>query len=187
VNLLNAGCGTHYAAGWVNTDVWVNEETTPDVLVDPGGRYPFEDDTFDAIYLGHVLEHIPWPEVPAFLREMGRIAKPGAAMLAVGPDTVRTLSLWRENRIPDWLLEAVIEHQQVDPEDPQVPFWPGAAHHWNCHEARVAEVLAHVGFTSITPVSEEICDRWSDPHVAGIDWPVVGWAQWQFALRFNAY
>ena len=31
--LLNVGCGTHYIDGWVNTDVWEDHSTTPDVLV----------------------------------------------------------------------------------------------------------------------------------------------------------
>lgn len=189
MKLLNAGCGTHYAKGWVNTDVWVNEETTPDVVVDPGGVYPFDDDTFDAVFLGHVLEHVPWPEVPTFLREMSRIAKPGAPMLAVGPDSVRTLQLWREGRIPDWLIEAVLEHQEIDPEDPSVPFWPGAAHHWNCHEERVVKVLTHVGFQQMCSVADLLpyTDGWRDPDVRAINWPVTGWAGWQFAVRFTNY
>jgi SAM-dependent methyltransferase len=189
VKLLNAGCGTHYAKGWVNSDVWVNHETQPDVVVDPGGRYPFADNTFDGVFLGHVLEHVPWPQVPAFLREMHRIAKPDAHMLAVGPDTVRTLELWRAGSAPDWLLEAVIEHQDIDPEDPSVPFWPGASHHWNCHEDRVIAVLDHVGFQGIHSVADRLptTTGWHDPYEKRITWPVTGWANWQFAIRFTNY
>ena len=83
---LNVGCGTHYATGWVNTDVWEDHGTKPDVLVEAGKPYPFEDNSFDAIFLGHVLEHMDWSDVGGFLEDMNRIAKPDAPVLAVGQD-----------------------------------------------------------------------------------------------------
>jgi len=83
MKLLNVGCGTHYAQGWVNADTWETDDTKPDVKVTPGQPYPFEDNTFDAIYMGHVLEHIPWLEVSTFLKDMQRIAKPNAPILKV--------------------------------------------------------------------------------------------------------
>ena len=33
MKLLNVGCGTHYAQGWVNADTWETEDTRPDVKV----------------------------------------------------------------------------------------------------------------------------------------------------------
>jgi predicted SAM-dependent methyltransferase len=52
-NLLNAGCGTWYADGWVNTDTWEDDNTKPDIVVKAGEPYPFPDNHFDAIFLGH--------------------------------------------------------------------------------------------------------------------------------------
>ena len=113
MKLLNAGCGTHYAQGWVNTDVWENEETKPDIRVEPGKPYPFEDNTFDAVFMSHVLEHIEWAEVPVFINDMSRVAKPGVPMLIVCPDVFKTIKLWGEKRLPWWLVEAVLEHQHM--------------------------------------------------------------------------
>ena len=186
MNLLNAGCGTHYAKGWVNTDVWENEETKPDIRVKPGEPYPFPDDHFDAVFMGHVIEHIDWPSLPAFLMEMTRVAKPDAPMLLVGPDVYRTIQLWHENKQPWWLVESVMEHQEVAPEHlKNHEWWDGATHHWNCHEQRVADLLSQLGFTEIQSVSEQMPsgNNWPDPECKWLIWPVVQKADWQFGLR----
>ena len=189
VKLLNAGCGTHYAKGWVNTDVWENEETRPDVLVELNKPYPFEDNTFDAVYLGHVLEHLDWRRVLDFLRDMVRIAKPGAPILIVGPDARRALNLWKRDRCPEWLLHSIMEHQEVVA-DYQAKWWDGAVHCWNCHEQRVLDVAAAAGIQGLLSVSDTVlrtCGtrNWNDP-ATGIDWPVVSYADWQFAVRGQA-
>lgn len=186
MNLLNAGCGTHYAKGWVNTDVWENEETRPDIRVVPGEPYPFPDNHFDAVFMGHVIEHIDWPSLPAFLMEMTRVAKPDAPMLLVGPDVYRTLHLWHENKQPWWLVESVLEHQEVIPDRSSgIEWWDGATHHWNCHEQRVADLLSQLGFTDIGSVSDLIPsgNDWRDPEIEELVWPVVQKADWQFGIR----
>lgn len=186
--LLNAGCGTHYAKGWVNTDVWENEDTRPDVRVQPGKPYPFEDDTFDAIFLGHVIEHIDWPLLPAFLLDMGRIAKPGAPMLVVGPDVYRTIQQWRDGREPWWMVQSVLEHQDVKAENlSSDEIWDGATHHWNCHEGRVVTLVSSLGFPNVAMVTDVIPNgnEWQDCEDNRIVWPIVAKASWQCAVRFN--
>ena len=191
MNLLNAGCGTHYANGWVNTDVWSSDTTKPDVVVAPGEPYPFEENYFDGVFLGHVLEHIPWPEVPAFLDDISRVTKPGAPILVVGPDVYKTIQRWANRQEPWWMVESVLEHQDRNwqPER-EGEWWDGAHHHWNCHEARVEKLLNGMGFTNITNVYEDIPNdangkSWFDA-VTDITWPVVGKYYWQLAFRcFN--
>ena len=183
---LNVGCGTHYAHGWVNTDVWSDDTTRPDVITTPGKPYPFEDNSADAIYMGHVLEHIPWPQVGDFLHDMKRIAKPGAPILVVGPDVWRTIQRWRDGQEPWWMVVSALEHQdnhfQPGPKD---DLWLGAAHHWNCHESRVLDVLRTCGFADIKSMTDVIPNNiggsvWEDEN--GIAWPVVAKWHWQFAL-----
>lgn len=186
MKLLNAGCGTHYANGWTNVDVWEGENTTPDVKVNPGEPYPFEDNTFDAVYLGHVLEHIPWPEVPVFLKDIQRVAKPGASIMVVGPDIFKTIQRWKDGAEPWSMVLATIEHQDRNwqPER-EHEWWDGAHHHWNCHEERVADLLNKMGFTNIKNVFNKIPDdpngkSWLDT-TSNIEWPVVGKYFWQLA------
>lgn len=182
---LNAGCGTHYAKGWVNTDVWEDELTKPDVVVKPGEPYPFDDDTFDAVYMGHVLEHISWLEVPAFLVDMRRIAKPGAQFLLTGPDVLRTIERWSKKQEPWEMVLSALEHQDIRDTD-NASWWDGAAHHWNCHHERVWKLLESSGFTNLVDMYEQIPNNplgtsWHDK-ANNITWPVVGKYYWQFAI-----
>ena len=189
MKLLNAGCGTHYANGWVNTDVWESPTTTPDIKVTPNEPYPFEDNTFDAIFLGHVVEHIRWDDVAFFMRDMQRIAKPGAPFLLVGPDVYKTIKLWKEGTQPWWMIESVLEHADMNFQpDRENEWWDGAHHHWNCHEKRVEGLLEGLGFTDIKNVFDDIPNdaqgkEWVEEST-GITWPVVGKYYWQLAYRF---
>lgn len=185
MNLLNAGCGTHYAKGWVNTDTWVTADTKPDVQVKPGEPYPFDENHFDAVFLGHVLEHIPWKEVPAFLDDMKRISKPGAQFLICGPDVHRTIKRWAQGQEPWDMVLSVMEH--LDFQDTNVPglkWWDGAHHHWNCHHERVWNLLTKTGFASLVDAVDLIPknplgEKWANN---GIEWPVVGHWHWHFAI-----
>lgn len=192
MKLLNAGCGTHYADGWVNTDSWEEANTRPDVKVVPGEPYPFPDNHFDAVYLGHVLEHIDWSDVPAFLLDMNRVAKTGAPILIVGPDVLKTIQLWKEGKEPWHMVLSTMEHQDVNYQpDREHEWWDGATHHWNCHNQRVLELLEDIGFTDISDVYDYIPNNpsgkeWYD-QVTDITWPVVGKHHWQFALMVRAF
>lgn len=190
MNLLNAGCGTHYAQGWVNVDVWSSDTTKPDVVAKPGEPYPFEDNYFDAVFLGHVIEHIPWPEVPAFLTDISRVAKPNAPILVVGPDVYKTIKRWKDGEEPWWMIESVMEHQDINHQpDREHEWWDGALHHWNCHEKRVEKLLGAVGFRNIENVFDSIPNdpygkTWWDEKNQ-ITWPVVGKYWWQLAFLCN--
>lgn len=186
MNLLNAGCGTHYAKGWVNVDIWSDDTTTPDIVVDPGSPYPFDDNYFDAVFLGHVLEHIDWKSVPVFLQDMRRIAKPGAHFLIVGPDIIKTIHRWKDGHEPWEMVLSTLEHQDVNHQPGKTDWWDGATHHWNCHHQRVWTLLESCGFNGLTDMFDEIPNNphmtnWTDKKL-GITWPVVGKWHWQFAI-----
>ena len=183
---LNAGCGTHYAKGWLNTDVWDDGLTTkPDVKVGPNEPYPFGDNYFEAVFLGHVLEHIPWPQVPSFLSEMKRISKPNAPFLVCGPDVLRTIKRWSQGQEPWHMVLSTMEHQHINTQPGREHlWWDGAHHHWNCHHERVWELLSECGFIEMQDVFNVIPKNpggssWSNN---GIKWPVVGHWHWHFAI-----
>lgn len=191
MNLLNAGCGTHYAKGWVNCDVWSSGTTKPDVVVEAGKPYPFPDAHFDAIYLGHVIEHIDWRDVPGFLLDMRRIAKPGAPILIVGPDVLKTIQRWAQGNEPWEMVLSTMEHQEhnYQPER-ESEFWDGATHHWNCHHKRVWDVLENLGFVGMEDYFDRIPNntsmRWWKDDLTGINWPVVSKWHWQFSIHCRA-
>lgn len=42
-----------------------------------GGKFPFHNNEFDYVICSHVLEHVPWSELPQFISELQRVAKSG--------------------------------------------------------------------------------------------------------------
>ena len=75
MNILDTGCGKHKTPGAIGLDC--NPKTDADVIhnldVFP---YPFKDNEFDVIVGNQVIEHVQ--DVLAVMRELYRIAKPGA-------------------------------------------------------------------------------------------------------------
>lgn len=60
---------------------------------DADGRLPFDDATFDAVVSIEVVEHVEDPF--AFLRELARIAKPGASVIVTTPNVLNANSRLR--------------------------------------------------------------------------------------------
>ena len=95
---LNLGCGGHKAEGpngSTSTSTCVCEhpecvDANPDLVCDIRSL-PYDDGSVDAIYCGHVLEHLPEPEVIAVLREMRRVLKSDGRLGIVGPDYDRAV------------------------------------------------------------------------------------------------
>lgn len=65
---LHVGCGGQKIPGWDNHDFDLDVTKTP---------LPFADQSFDAGFASHVLEHISGPDMLRFLTEIHRILKPG--------------------------------------------------------------------------------------------------------------
>lgn len=81
---LNFGCGTRIAAGWENIDFFAQLPSVKAInLLRP---LPYEDNTFDAVYSSHVLEHFSKKEATRILRECHRVLKSGGILRTVLPD-----------------------------------------------------------------------------------------------------
>lgn len=79
---LDLGCGPHKFPGSVGLDLVPLDSV--DVVHDMNSYpYPFEADTFDAIRLIHVIEHLQ--SVVKTMEEIHRIAKPNAVVTIVTP------------------------------------------------------------------------------------------------------
>ena len=76
---LNIGCGTRptIGEGWINADHIDGKDV--DHFFDAQSKWPFEDDTFKAIYCSHMVEHLSDPM--AFFKEAYRVLAEGGCML----------------------------------------------------------------------------------------------------------
>lgn len=153
---LNLGCGDYYVDGWVNIDSAENSKVRPDMVHDVSLGLPFDDDTADAVYAGHLLEHLPVEAVVPLLREVARVAGSSPVCL-VGPDVTLT---WRHKR---GMMTAVVDGEKR---------WDGDHHQWGCTGEAVLFAARLAGLdASLVPIGE----------LPG-SWPVVDRAPWQFAV-----
>lgn len=75
----------HYFENWVNVDA--NFITAKiDIWADFTGRLPFNDDTVEAFYSHHVIEHLPDVGLPFHFAELFRCLKPGGVIRVGGPN-----------------------------------------------------------------------------------------------------
>lgn len=169
---VNVGCGPHRApAPWINVDLVDEGDVHPDVVAREPLRplAAWDAETVDAVYLGHVLEHVAWDMVPVFLEHVVWRLRPGGRLCVVGPDVWRTIRGAARGEWPWSLVDEVVEA----PQDRPGMVGPGGRHQWNCSEARVAAALEAAGLAA-RPAAV-------DPQeLAG--WPVVSFAVWQCAV-----
>lgn len=58
-----------------------------DIVADLNGPLPLTSDEFDGVFSQFCLEHISWRNLPALLKEIHRVLKPGGMAVAVVPNT----------------------------------------------------------------------------------------------------
>jgi predicted SAM-dependent methyltransferase len=91
--MLNVGAGRFRHRDWINVDLkvsslsidWRDSDINHDLL--SYTLLPFHDDTVDAIYSSHTMEHISQDAVDFFFVDAKRILKPGAIMRISVPNT----------------------------------------------------------------------------------------------------
>ena len=191
---VNVGCGPYRAPEpWVNLDAHRGHGVDPDILVDDPMQPLDGIDDIERVYLGHVLEHIPWPDVPAFLQHIEASIPSGAEVCIVGPDVLRIIQRWSRGLDPEgWLL---VESCMENPWDrcygdegygtmpssaecgweEKEPRWKHARHWWNCYEQRLLyAVHVYTGFVDVEsqPITVDALGSW----------PLVAHTQWQCAV-----
>ncbi|HEV8441089.1 MAG TPA: methyltransferase domain-containing protein, partial [Methylomirabilota bacterium] len=55
-------------------------------VLDARSKLPFKDETFELLYASHILEHIPWYQTDATLKEWTRVLRPGGKLQIWVPD-----------------------------------------------------------------------------------------------------
>lgn len=84
----------------------------PDILADMGDL-PFVDDSVDAIWASHVLEHCAMGKVPGVLAEWLRVLKPGRRAIIRVPDFDYVAKYWLTGPDRSW-AEAMVFGLQSD-------------------------------------------------------------------------
>jgi SAM-dependent methyltransferase len=141
--MLNLGCGTTMHMDWTNLDfsayAWLARHPGVAALmkivgilsaeraerlrsVDPSIIHwdlrkglPFDDCTFDVVYLSHVLEHFPRESALPLMCECRRVIRPGGIVRVVVPDLA---ALWERYRrtlrgLDSGDVSALVAHEEV--------------------------------------------------------------------------
>lgn len=118
---LNLGCGGQVVPGWVNVDyalgarlattpllgatvrrlklfrlewdkrIYIHDLTTP---------LPWADDSVDACYTSHTVEHMSREEGQRLVAEVYRVLKPGGTLRVVVPDVAVLVDSYKAGRMP---------------------------------------------------------------------------------------
>lgn len=80
---LNIGCGDTFGRDWINLDLFPKQGIKK---INVKKRLPFLNDSIDAIYHSHLLEHLERQQAKKFLSECYRIIKPNGIMRVAVPD-----------------------------------------------------------------------------------------------------
>lgn len=101
---LHCGCGPHAAAGWLNADV--RPLPGVDLVGDIRDGLPLADASMDCAVAIHVLQDLPWGDIPGALAEVRRVLKPGAPLRLGLPDLDRAVDAYRRGdagffQVPD--------------------------------------------------------------------------------------
>jgi SAM-dependent methyltransferase len=92
---LNLGCGATAMPGWVNVDR--RRGGGADVIADVTAGLPFPDRAFDVAVANHVLQDLPYCDLPAALGEVRRVLEPGGVLRLGLPDLARAVRAWMDN------------------------------------------------------------------------------------------
>lgn len=153
---LHMGSGTHYAPGWVNVDT---DPTLQVYVLADIFALPFKDGIATHVYLGHVLEHLPYERVPEAIAEILRVSTADVRLAVVGP----CMDLALATQQPQWLLDQIVEHGT-----------PPGGHAWTPTAELTRAVLEASGL-----VAEQV----HITQVAKPEWPNANsWDDWQCAF-----
>ncbi len=93
---LQIGCGMNPREGWLNTD-W-NPRSDQILHLDATKPYPFPDATFDYVFSEHMIEHVPYADGQAMLKECRRVLKPGGRIRISTPDLAFLVRLYADEK-----------------------------------------------------------------------------------------
>ena len=172
---LNLGCGDFqlpFEQGWVNIDSSrrVRADLHLDVVACP---LPFDDDSVEEVYAGHLLEHVPHDDVPGFLAEVRRVLRPGGRLGVVVPDTYEVCRRYvmRAEAPAEWPQHHYRDLRDLDELCAMILFSTEqeSPHRWAYDRKTLVRTLTAAGFAVRAAIAED------DPRISVPVW-------WQFGV-----
>jgi ubiquinone/menaquinone biosynthesis C-methylase UbiE len=105
---LHVGCGIRRPgqlagpfenADWTEVRLDIDSAVNPDIVGDIRDMAGVSDDSYDAVWSSHNIEHLYAHEVPLAMREFYRVLKPGGYLLLTCPDLQSVCALIAAGKI----------------------------------------------------------------------------------------
>jgi len=136
---LHLGCANTILAGWLNVDLFGRQPT--DAALDVTRPLPLTDESVDAIFAEHMVEHLTYEESFALARECARVLRVGGVLRFVVPDFERYARSYAEQ---DDFIET-LGHDRLTPLLELASVAYGHSHRSIWDAATLISLLAHAG------------------------------------------
>jgi SAM-dependent methyltransferase len=100
--------------GWEEIRLDIDDSVNPDILGTITDMSALEDNSCDAVYSSHNIEHVFWHEVPSVIGEFVRVLKPGTGFAIITCPDLQALG----ERISQGRLDDPIYHSPMGPITP---------------------------------------------------------------------
>jgi len=111
--LINAGCGSSGAERtpklfehWRHLRIDVDPAVAPDVIADITDLSAVADNSADALWTSHCIEHLYQHQIPVALREFRRVLKDDGFAIIIVPDIQTVARFVAEDRLGDVLYQS---------------------------------------------------------------------------------
>jgi predicted SAM-dependent methyltransferase len=170
VRKLHLGAGGNSKAGWLNTDI---EPIRGQVYLDVTERFPIPDGAIHYIYHEHLIEHIPYPQGMAMLKESYRVMAPGGKIRIVTPNLSKFIGLFAEGKSPQaekYMVEKMAWHDWPVTPDPECYILNQQLREWG-HQFVYTPKLLRAGLAAagFTDIQELVAGKSDDPVFRGIE------------------
>lgn len=107
---LHLACGPNIVKGWENIDILKGKDIKNLDLRKP---LPYRDNSVDAIFHEHFIEHLTKTEAEKFLKDTHRVLKPGGVMRVGWPDLQKLLRAYflRQKKYKKYVLPHLDDHR----------------------------------------------------------------------------
>jgi len=106
--------------------------------LDVSKKFPFRNDSVDAVFSSHIIEHLPRHIALHMLSESFRVLRPGGICRVVAPSLDWALSLYNRGDATG-MLNAIFEHEHAKPKN---------RHQWMYNGIGLVDIMRKAGFTS---------------------------------------
>lgn len=173
--VLHVGCGVFTpdklhenfrTPDWQEVRLDINPAVEPDIIASITAMPEVQNDSFEALYSSHNLEHLHPHEVPLALTEFYRVLRPGGFALITLPDLLQVAKAIAEGHEEDAVL--MTNRGPITPLDILYGFRPFLAagnlfmaHNFAFTAATLHKALAEAGFAEISVEADNEYNLWA--------------------------